>query len=144
MSNTLSRLNSQFPMFGTPFDSLFALTNDFQRSTLNTDYFVEGNEIILNIDVAGSSESDVKVVYHEYDNTIEVSINKQYERKEPKPQFFLRERTISHQSRRFSLPKDVDTSSIKASVKDGLLTIKAKKIDVKEGKGAIEIAVNSD
>jgi HSP20 family molecular chaperone IbpA len=72
-----------------------------KTARLKTDYFIENDEVVLNIDVAGSSSEDVKVSYNSENNSLTVRIAKQYEKKDIKPNFYIRERMISDQSRSF-------------------------------------------
>jgi|694.fasta_scaffold141611_2 HSP20 family molecular chaperone IbpA len=114
-----------------------------KTARLKTDYFIENDEVVLNIDVAGSSSEDVKVSYNSENNSLTVRIAKQYEKKDIKPNFYIRERMISDQSRSFYLPPEIDSSSIAADVKNGLLTIKAKLKTKSYESSTITIKVNS-
>ena len=114
-----------------------------KTARLKTDYFIENDEVVLNIDVAGSSSEDVKVSYNSENNSLTVRIAKQYEKKDIKPNFYIRERMISDQSRSFYLPPEIDSSSIVADVKNGLLTIKAKLKTKSYESSTITIKVNS-
>jgi HSP20 family molecular chaperone IbpA len=99
-----------------------------KTARLKTDYFIENDEVVLNIDVAGSSSEDVKVSYNSENNSLTVRIAKQYEKKDIKPNFYIRE---------------LDSSSIAADVKNGLLTIKAKLKTKSYESSTITIKVNS-
>lgn len=94
--------------------------------TLRSDYFIENDEIILNVDVAGATFENVNVSFNKEKYLIVVKVEKQYVKKESKPTFFIRERMISDQTRTFKMPQEIDASTINAEVKNGLLTIRAK------------------
>lgn len=130
MKNTLSTINP-FSAFDVIFNeafgrqSPFMLSNGMKHTTLNTDYFFEDNKIVLNVDVAGNSAENVVVDFDKENYTLSVRVNKQYEKKDVKPTFYLRERVLSEQVRQYKLPTDIDANSISADVKNGLLTVKA-------------------
>jgi len=129
-TNTVSPFLDSFSYLDTIFDDTFSsmLTSPLRKSflTLKTDYFIENGELTLNVDVPGSVSEDVIVDFNKENYVLSVKVAKQYEKKESKPNFFVRERVISNQARSFRLPQDIDTQSISAKVENGLLTVKAK------------------
>ena len=115
--------------------------------SLATDYFIENNTITLNVDVAGSSSEDVEVTVDTERYVVDVKVKKQYEKKESKPSFKIRERILSEQARQFHLPRNnsrqIDFSSFTATVKNGLLTIKVNYTEPEEKpKEKLTIKVN--
>jgi len=113
------------------------------QSALRSDYFLEDDEVVLNVDVAGATSEDVHVSYNKENYLICVRVAKQYVKKESKPNFFLRERMISDQSRSFRLPQEIDVNTISAEVKNGLLTIRVKIQKETPEKSNVTIKVNS-
>lgn len=149
--NRLVKTNT-FPVLENSLDMLESLLNDsFLNTTsvpnrkivsMKSDYFIEDNEVVLNIDVAGSTNEDVIVDFNKDTFTLTVKVAKQYEKKENKPRFYIRERVISDQSRAFYLPSDIDINSITADVKNGLLTVRAKKKELLQSEATVTIKVN--
>lgn len=136
--------------FDTMFDEMLGnfVSPGFRRfsssmNCLQSDYFTENGEMIINVDVAGSTKEDVDVQYHKDQNTLVVKVGKQYEKKETKPTFYLRERTISERTRSFKLPDNIDVSTITADVHNGLLTVRAKVGEIEKSPAVIPIKVNS-
>ena len=151
MKNTLSTINpfSAFSAFDVILNeafgrqSPFMLSNGMKHTTLNTDYFFEDNKIFLNINVAGNSSENVVVDFDKENYTLYVKVNKQYEKKDVKPTFYLRERVLSEQVRQYKLPTDIDANSISADVKNGLLTVKASILKPDDKKpSSVNIKVN--
>ncbi len=110
------------------FDEVFPEMKTLTRNSMRSDYYMEDGNITINVDVAGATSDDVSVNLSKAQKCVVVTMAKQYEKKESKPAFYLRERTISDQKRIFSLPENFDYESMEATVKNGLLTIKGKTI----------------
>jgi HSP20 family protein len=149
MKNSITTANAinSFQTFDSILNEfLFPFTNGsipIKHYTLKTDYFYEDGKIFLNVDVAGSAPEDVVVDFDKENYTLLVRVNKQYEKKDVKPTFYLRERVLSGQSRHFTLPTDIDANSITADVKNGLLTVKASIIKPEDKKpSTVTIKVN--
>ena len=92
----------------------------------------EDNAYTLEMELPGRSEKDVDI---ELDHDNLTIASKQEETKESKEdkkdkkntKYILKERRFSSFERRFSLPADVDTESISANFKNGILTINMAK-----------------
>ena len=119
-------------------DSLF---NDMMGNTPSVMYTAsaprvdvkeEDNAYTLEMELPGRSEKDVDI---ELDHDNLTIASKQEETKESKEdkkdkkntKYILKERRFSSFERRFSLPADVDTESISANFKNGILTINMAK-----------------
>lgn len=89
-------------------------------------------------ELPGMSKDDVKVTVHDGVLTIKGE-RKQEEETEDKKVHRI-ERFYGSFMRRFTLPDNVDENSVKASFKDGLLTLTIQKAEPKEPK-AIEVNV---
>ncbi|MCG7200356.1 Hsp20/alpha crystallin family protein [Marinobacter pelagius] len=89
-------------------------------------------------ELPGMSKDDVKVTVHDGVLTIKGE-RKQEEETEDKKVHRI-ERFYGSFMRRFTLPDNVDENSVKASFKDGLLTLTINKAEPKEPK-AIEVNV---
>lgn len=92
----------------------------------------------IDAELPGMSKDDVKVTVHDGVLTIEGE-RKHEEESTDKKQHRI-ERFYGSFMRRFTLPENVDENSVKASFKDGLLTLTLLKAEPKEPK-AIEVDV---
>jgi len=79
----------------------------------------------INIELPGVAVEDINIDIH--DNTLTVRGEKKSERKEEGKNYFFSERTFGAFERSFRLPPDVETGSITANFKDGVLSIKMPK-----------------
>ncbi len=125
----------------TLFESFF---QDHYKQVMRTDYFIEDGNITINVDVAGATSEDVTVNLSKSQKCVVVKLAKQYEKKDSKPHFYIRERMISEQRRIFALPEEFDYESMDASVKNGLLTIKGKLMTKPSNEANIIIKVKSE
>ena len=95
------------------------------------------NAYTLEMELPGRTEKDVDIELDHDNLTIQsVKEEKKEEKKEGKEseKYILKERRNSSFTRRFSLPSDVDTESINANFKNGVLTISMKKKALAEPK----------
>lgn len=110
-------------------------------STPRVDVKEDSENYTLEMDLPGLCEKDVNIELDHDKLTIE---SKQEENKETKGEkngnYILKERYCSAFSRKFTLPSDVDSDSIKASFKNGVLTILMLK---KENEAPKKIAIEA-
>ncbi len=95
------------------------------------------NAYTLEMELPGRTEKDVDIeLFHDNLTIQSVKEEKKEEKKEGKEseKYILKERRTSSFTRRFSLPSDVDTESINANFKNGVLTISMKKKALAEPK----------
>ena len=82
---------------------------------------------VLDMDITGKTESDVDISLKDNVLTIASVVNesaeKKAEKEAEKTDWLLHERRITEFSRSFTLPKDIDSEAISASVKNGVLTV---------------------
>jgi len=101
------------------------------------DIFEMDNEIVLKADLPGVDQKDLEIKVE--DDTLILQGEKKIEQKEEKENFLRAERIYGAFKRSFSLPQTVDKEKIKASLKNGVLTVllpkkaevKAKEISIK-------------
>ena len=118
-------------------DSLF---NDMMGNTPSVMYTAnaprvdvkeENNAYTLEMELPGRSENDVDIELDHDNLTIaskkEETKESKEDKKDKKTKYILKERRCSSFERRFSLPADVDTESISANFKNGILTINMAK-----------------
>lgn len=82
-------------------------------------------EIIVKADLPGMSEKDIKVTVD--DDTLTLKGSKEESKEEKGETFYRRERSTGSFMRRFQLPAKVDREKVKATFKDGLLTVRFPK-----------------
>lgn len=91
----------------------------------------EDNAYTLEMELPGRCEKDVDIELDHDNLTIasktEETKESKEDKKDKKAKYILKERRSSSFERRFSLPADVDTESISASFKNGILTINMQK-----------------
>lgn len=101
----------------------------FTTSRLQTDAKETETGYVFNINVAGVNKENIKISYHDQYLTVAIENNQKVEDKD----YLLREIDTRSCKRSFYLP-DVDETSIKASLNDGVLTINMNKETKKENK----------
>ena len=101
----------------------------FTTSGLQTDAKENKEGYVFNINVAGVNKDNVKISYHDQYLTVAIENNQTVEDKD----YVVREIDTRSWERSFYLP-DVDETSIKASLNDGVLTLNMKKETKKENK----------
>ena len=107
-------------------------------STPRVDVKENKDSYTLEMDLPGRSEEDIEIELNKDNLSIASKQEKKTENKEEK--FILRERNYSDFNRRFTLPEDVDTDSIKANFKNGVLIINMNKKEIEKPKSIKIIA----
>lgn len=92
----------------------------------------------IDAELPGMSKDDVKVTVH--DGVLTIQGERRHEEETEDKKHHRIERTYGSFLRRFTLPENVDENSVKASFKDGLLTLNIQKAEPKEPK-AIEVDI---
>ena len=108
--------------------------------TPRVDVKEEDNSYVLEMELPGCCEKDVSI---ELDRkNLKISSVKDEEKKENvKHKYILKERRVSSFERNFTLPSDVDSDSITANFKNGILTVTMQKREIEKPK-RIEIAAS--
>ena len=129
-------------MFDDMIDDGFMMPSFSYRKVLpRVDVKEEKDSYELDMDLPGKTEKDVDIELK--NNVLTVSSVKQTEKEEKKDdkkdkkengKWIIKERTYSQFSRSFTLPEDVESSKISASVKDGVLCIKMPRKALAEAK----------
>jgi HSP20 family protein len=149
-----------------PFRELAALQNTLNRAMQTSaasdelmtsgafippvDIYENENSLSLRFEVPGMREDDLDIRLE--NNTLTVRGERKFEQEEKEENFHRIERRYGSFSRSFTLPNTVDSETVKADYKDGILTIElakraeakpkqikvglgtGKKIEMKEGK----------
>ena len=100
----------------------------YTASTPRVDVKEEDNAYTLEMELPGRTEKDVDIEL-DHDNLTIASKTEETkeEKKDKKSKYILKERRSSSFERRFTLPADVDTETITANFKNGILTINMQK-----------------
>ena len=99
------------------------------------------DEYVMNMELPGRSEQDVEISLKDDILTVASVQNAKEEKKDSYEKFLLRERFGGDFKRAFTLPKDVDSSKVNASFKNGILSIKlGRKEEALERRIQIEVA----
>lgn len=133
------RLN-ETDRFGNLIDEVF---NDamFPLRTLRNDTFKidireEENGFLIEADLPGFAKEDITINYSDGDLSIEAKKNE--EKNEQQKNYIHRERKFCHMKRTLRLG-DLDSESIEATLKDGILAIIAKKAQLIDNSKQIQI-----
>lgn len=90
------------------------------------DIYETGGELVVELDVPGFDEQDLKVAV--IDHTLTISGTRANETATKEKTLRLRERLEAHFERRFHLPMEVDTEHVTAEYGKGVLTLHVPKI----------------
>ena len=102
------------------------------------DIYETPDEIVIQAEVPGVKQEDLSIKVE--DDTLIISGEKKFDREVEKENYHRAERIYGAFQRSFILPKTVDKEKIKASLKNGVLTIRLpKKEEVKPKEISIEI-----
>ncbi|MCQ2582630.1 MAG: Hsp20 family protein [Treponema sp.] len=123
--NELSLFNSLFN------DFLDAAPATYYRNAYyspKVDVKDEENGYTLEMELPGRTENDVNIELDKENLTIASKTEcTKSEKKDKKENYILKERTTCDFKRKFTLPADVDSETITASFKNGILTINMQK-----------------
>lgn len=148
MSNLLKKENYQTPSLQSlqkQVDGLFSnFLRDFDVSFPSTSGLVKTFQPRVNIaedekayyvdaELAGVKKEDIKLEYHD-DKTLTISAEKKEENREEKKNYHRVESSYGSFFRSFLLPDNVDTKSINAEMKDGVLKVVLPKTTKPEAK----------
>lgn len=98
----------------------------------DTDMSETESEYLVTVDLPGISKKDIEVSYQ--DKRLTITGERKKEEKEEKKDYLRRERYFGKFVRSFTLPAGVKDNEIKASFKDGVLTVKIPKTEVQKPK----------
>lgn len=135
---------NELSIFDSLFNDVFGKSRSATYSPLSSprvDVMEEEKSYVLEMELPGRSEDDVNIELDHDNLTIasKTQETKQEESEKPAAKYILKERYANNFERRFMLPADVNTEDIKASFKNGILTIyMGKKENAAPKKIAIE------
>ncbi len=106
-------------------DSFFSDDFVFGRETRGpvVDVREEKDSYLIEAELPGLSEKDIKLELKDNVLTMSTAHDEEKNEKAPEAGWMRRERRSFRFSRSFALPEDTDQESVKATFKDGLLTV---------------------
>lgn len=115
--------------------------NRNHNSMMQTDIREKDGKYILEVDVPGFNKEDIKIELENGYLTIEANTNKSVDKSNEKEHYIHKERYYGKCSRSFYVGDEVEEKDVKASFKNGILTLVVPKKDAKkiENKRYIEI-----
>ncbi len=134
MQRDLNRAFSEF--FGQPGTAVDTWERDWVPAV---DVFEKDNEINLKAELPGLTKDDVDISIE--NNTLTISGEKKRESEVKDDNYHRVERSYGRFQRSFTLPQTIDAKNVKASFKDGILSVKlGKKEEAKPKKIDIQVS----
>ena len=122
-------------------DDFFDRKDRMNYNLMKTDIREDENSYLLEVDLPGYSKDDIKIDITDGYLTINAKVEK--EDNEDKKNYVRRERFTGEVSRSFYVGDDIKEEEVKASFKNGILTLEVPKLsleDKKKDKKYIEIS----
>ena len=122
-------------------DDFFDRKDRMNYNLMKTDIREDENSYLLEVDLPGYSKDDIKIDITDGYLTINAKVEK--EDNEDKKNYVRRERFTGEVSRSFYVGEDIKEDEVKASFKNGILTLEVPKLsleDKKKDKKYIEIS----
>lgn len=118
-----------FDLFDDDFfrDDFFNAKGKNNYNLMKTDIQEKDNSYLLEVDLPGYNKDDIKIDVTDGYLTINAKAN--HEEKEEKNNYVRRERFSGECTRSFFVGEDVEVDSIKASFKNGILSLEVPKED---------------
>jgi len=139
IEDTFTRMLKSWPQFGAAwnwpeFESLAKIDLPKRHATARNLPRVDFSEINggyeISAELPGMGEDDVECTLS--GNILTVKGEKQEEKEEEKRGYYLKERHYGSFMRNFTLPEDVDSDKLEASVSDGILRVFMPKCEKKQ------------
>ncbi len=122
------------------FESLMGSSEDIQSGSWvpPVDIYETENEVVIKAEVPGVAQKDIEIKVE--DDTLVIKGEKKFERDMEKETYHRAERVYGKFQRSFILPKSIEKDKIKATLKQGVLTIVLpKKEEVKPKEISIQV-----
>lgn len=110
-----------FDFFGSPFDNWHSLMNF--KNPMNTDIVEDGKDLKIIMDLPGVKKENIKITLENSVLTVSASTKSKSEEKDEKGNYIRRERHSGEYTRSFSVSENISKEDVKASLKDGILTL---------------------
>ncbi len=118
------RRKDDFDPFTDFFDDFFSPMRSLRNDTFKVDVEAKDDKYLITADLPGVKKNELKVSYDE--QTLHIAVEREESKEEDEKKYLHKERRYTSMRRSLYLP-DVEPSSIKASLKDGILHIDAAK-----------------
>ena len=105
---------------------------ELKYETFPVDLSDTDGELVLKADLPGFEKDDLRVRVTE--DSVEIVAERKREKKEITKTMYRRERVMGNLKRFLTLPVKIDPESVDAEFKNGVLTLRMKKKEVKKGK----------
>lgn len=99
------------------------------RWTPRTDIYEEGDDIVLELEIPGTTKEDLNVSVENNRLTIRGERREEKTVEEEERNYYRSERIYGQFQRSFSLPQDVDAEQIHAEYDEGVLTVRVPKTE---------------
>lgn len=124
-------------LFEPPFANLGRDYDFFDSWAPALDLFEDKENLVVRAELPGMKNEDIDVSVHQ--NTLTISGERKSEKRDEGSEVSRSERFLGRFQRSFTLPKTVESNKVKASYKDGVLTVtlpkteeaKPKQIEIK-------------
>jgi HSP20 family protein len=114
-------------LFESPFSDGNGNSDAFNSWAPALDLYEDKDNLVLRAEVPGLKKEDIDISLHE--NTVTISGERRNEKKYDGSETSREERVFGRFTRTLQLPKLVDGSKVKASYKDGILTVTLPKAE---------------
>lgn len=120
---------SNFDLFDDIFGDSFFIKNE--NKVMKTDIRERDNSYIIDVDLPGFNKDDIKIDVTDGYLTINAKMSSE-DKEEKNEKYVRRERYFGECSRSFYVGENVESENIKASFKNGILSLEIPKVDEKE------------
>lgn len=125
-----------YDLFDDFLDDNFSNMRSFKNDTFKLDVKDQEQEYVVEAEMPGVTKDQIHLDYQ--GNQLLIRVEKQEQTEEEKDNYIHRERKFSSMQRSIML-KDIEPSSIEASLENGVLKIKLPKTEQKPSKYQIEV-----
>lgn len=118
---------NNFDLFDDIFGDPFFRKNE--NKIMKTDIIERDNSYVIDIDLPGFSKEDIKIDVTDGYLTINAKMSSSNKENDKKEKYVRRERYFGECSRSFYVGEDIASDDIKASFKNGILSLEIPKVD---------------
>lgn len=122
---------NDFDLFDDFFSDPF-FSRKTESKLMKTDIREKEGEYLLDIDLPGYDKQDIKITVENGYLTVNCKKEESNEEKDEKGNYIRRERYSGECSRSFYIGEDIETEDVKASFKNGILTLNIPKKEEQE------------
>lgn len=118
---------NNFDLFDDIFGDPFFRKNE--NKIMKTDIIERDNSYVIDIDLPGFNKENIKIDVTDGYLTINAKMSSSNKENDKKEKYVRRERYFGECSRSFYVGEDIESDDIKASFKNGILSLEIPKID---------------